>query len=187
MLRPDLFHSAAKEHPGSPSATRAGPKLCSSTTKWHWKHKNFSPPHRAVLARKEEGPLTNMGKSEHAHKVDECLNGIIMLPSGIHQPHQHRENELPAMAGLHHAGFLYIFTQSISVLDHLLLSPGHASPPSTAASSPGTPHVPAQPWHHAISPRCAVVVLNSTFHTANVLIFTQCSPLFPPASSPAWR
>lgn len=52
-----------------------------------------------------------------------------MLPPGIHQRHQYGENQLPAPAGLHHTGDLCIFSQSIPVLDQLLLSPGHTLSP----------------------------------------------------------
>lgn len=66
-----------------------------------------------------------------------------MLPPGIYQRHQYGENQLPALAGLHHTGDLCIFSQSIPVLDQLLLSPGHTlSPqallPALLRHSPGT-------------------------------------------------
>ena len=78
---------------------------------------------QVVWPRKEKHPLPNMGKWEHAQREDECLEGIVMLPPGIHQPHWQGENQLPAPTGLHDSGVLCIFLQSISVLEHLLLSP----------------------------------------------------------------
>lgn len=130
-----------------------------------------------------------MGKSEHARGEGECLKGIVMLPPGTRQPHWQGENHLPAPAGLHHSGFLCIFLQSISALEHPLLSPEplpgkptyvalHASPQSTAASSPGTPCMPAHPWHHAACPRCAGFVHDPTVYNCK---FFNVHAVAPPA------
>lgn len=77
-------------------------------------------------------------------------------------------------AGLHHTGVLFIFSQSISALDHLLLSPGHSSLLALLPALLG--HPMCQHWHCAVSPRCAVVVHNIS-HYKCFNIHTVLPPL----------
>lgn len=98
-----------------------------------------------------------------------------MMPPGICQLHWQGENELPALAGLHHQG---LCASSCKVFQSSMPSPAkHRAliwqahlhgiaciSQNTAANLPGTPCMTALLWHHATCPRCAGFVHDPTLY-----------------------